>query len=178
MGKLSLALDSSSSSGSIAITDGDELIGEWTVGKSGTHGKWLLSSIDGLLSSVGVKITDIDNLVLSQGPGSFTGLRVGVSIVKGLSWGSGKAITGVSTLDTLAMNVLGFAPSEGDKVKDQPYFICPILDARKGELYAALYKVIGAKSEKVLSDRAIAPEALFKEIDKARGGGEVKVVFL
>jgi tRNA threonylcarbamoyladenosine biosynthesis protein TsaB len=163
-----LALDSSSESGSIALSkggpDGVRLVAELTVGHVGKHSKWLMESIEGLVKSVKWSPVDIDLLALGLGPGSFTGLRIGVSIVKGLSWAMKRPVVGVSTLKALSMNV-----------RYSDITVCPLLDARKGEVYTALYRRRGGGMEALMPDCALKPEEL---IERVLEKGTGPVVFL
>lgn len=137
---------------------------EWSVGNAGRHAIWLLPSIKSHLENAGLEISQIDLFAVAVGPGSFTGLRIGISTVKGLAWPLGKKAIGVSTLAALAMNV--------------PFssrLVCPVLDARKGEVYTALYETSLGYPVAVMEDAAMTPAALIAEISK-RGIGPV--VFL
>ncbi|UCG22333.1 MAG: tRNA (adenosine(37)-N6)-threonylcarbamoyltransferase complex dimerization subunit type 1 TsaB [Deltaproteobacteria bacterium] len=124
-----LAIDTSTRVGSIAVVEGPLLKAQQILNISATHNQRLLPGIERILNDAGWSLEDLDGFAVSLGPGSFTGLRIGLSIVKGLAWATGKPLAGVPTLDALAANV-SFVP----------YKICPILDARKGEIYTALYR--------------------------------------
>lgn len=125
-----LALDTGTSSQSVALLNEDRLIGEYTFHCETSHARHLLRTIQLLLNDFRLTIEDIDGLAVSIGPGSFTGLRIGISTVKGLALASKKPVVGIHTLDALAFN-LTFARS----------LICPIIDAKKGEVYTAIYKM-------------------------------------
>lgn len=157
-----LALDTSSTSGSIALVKDSNLISEWTVGDVGTHADWLLRNIAAMLSNRGVTPDQIDLFAATHGPGSFTGLRIGVSTLKGLAWTLGKEVKGVSTLEVLSLN---FRTSSAT--------ICPVLDARKSEVYAALYQVDAAGARAILPDSALKPESLVEEIERLARSGEL-----
>lgn len=148
-----LAIDTSASSGSITLLEDDRLLAELTTCIQKTHAERLLPSIKNLLDNAGIKIEDIDGFALTTGPGSFTGLRIGLSTIKGLAWSLNKPIVSVSTLEALAMNI---------PYSDKP--ICPVLDARKKEVYAGIYKVADYWPISVTADSAIVPEALVKKI--------------
>ena len=150
-----LAIDTSGTSGSIALSSGADIMKEITTTNVGTHSKWLMPAIDSLLTEEGVTPKDIDLFAVGQGPGSFTGLRIGISIVKGLSWSFDKPIIGVSTLHAMAMNVE--ASSFKDAPEDGPIDICPVLDARKKEVYAALFRLDSDGLTRVVDDIAIKP---------------------
>lgn len=159
------AFDTSTSSGSIAILDDDRLIAELTVSQPGVHARWLLQAFDSLLKDTGISLSDIDLYAVGAGPGSFTGLRIGVSTVKGLAWASGKQVVGVSTLEALAMNLRGAQMA-----------VCPILDARKGEVYAALYGLEAEISRVIIEEAAFKPDALFQRIHNC--GFDTSIIFV
>jgi tRNA threonylcarbamoyladenosine biosynthesis protein TsaB len=145
-----LAIDTSTRVGSIAVVEGPQLKAQQILNISSTHNQRLLPGIERILTDAGWSLEDLDGFAVSLGPGSFTGLRIGLSIVKGLAWSTGKPLAGVPTLDALAANV-SFVP----------YKICPILDARKGEIYTALYRQ-GDEGipQRLTSYMALKPEEL------------------
>jgi tRNA threonylcarbamoyladenosine biosynthesis protein TsaB len=151
-----LAIETATVAGSIAITDDIEgLIGEVRIDVNIAHAERLMPSIEWLLKSSQLTINEIDAFALSIGPGSFTGLRIGLSTAKGLAFATGKPIIPVPTLDALARTLTYCS-----------HLICPILDARKNEVYAALYKWEGTECEKVEQERAVDPEKLFDMINE------------
>ncbi|MBI5167513.1 MAG: tRNA (adenosine(37)-N6)-threonylcarbamoyltransferase complex dimerization subunit type 1 TsaB [candidate division NC10 bacterium] len=129
------------------------LISEYTLNIEATHSERLLPSIHRLLSDAGLKIGDPDGIAVALGPGSFTGLRIGLSTAKGLALASGKPVVGVPTLEAMAWN-LPFCP----------YWICPILDARKKEVYCAIYRFHQDKLETIMGARSLSPQALLSLI--------------
>lgn len=139
---------------------------EWSVGNAGRHAIWLLPSVKAHLENAGLDIYQIDLFAVAIGPGSFTGLRIGISTVKGLAWPLGKKVVGVSTLAALAMNIPFSAR-----------LVCPVLDARKGEVYCALYDTSQGFPRPVLEDSVLAPSALIAELSK-RGLDGGAVVFI
>ncbi len=145
-----LGIDTSTSCGSIGLIQDEDVISEYLLNVSTTHSERLLGAIDLVLRNAGFALEDLDGIALALGPGSFTGLRIGVSTVKGLAYAVRKPVAGVSTLDVLA-----------SQVSPTPYLICPIIDARKGEVYSAFYRYEGSGHPKRLSDyQALRPEAL------------------
>lgn len=170
-----LAIDTSSLSGSVAVTDGGTLLGELNTDKVGTHSEWLLPSIEGLLKELDLSVTEIDAFALSIGPGSFTGLRIGVSVLKGLSWGVGDIpIVGVSTLEALAFGLNGDT-SYGSAV------VVPILDARKKDIYSARFSLSATgEVRRIVQDSVGRPEALPEVLIEELNGREPKegVLFL
>lgn len=144
-----LAFDTSSASGSVALVDDDVLVAEWTSSSVAAHAVWLLPHIDGLLRGVNLGIRDVDLFAVANGPGSFTGLRIGVSVAKGLAWSLRKRVVGVSTFDALAMNF---------QYAGMP--VCAALDARRGEMYAAIYEFDGGSPRAIMAGGAFTPEGL------------------
>jgi len=124
-----IAVDTSTSSGSVALLEGDLVVAEWSLQSAQTHNRRLLKSIDFLLQQAGWALTDADGFAVATGPGSFTGLRIGVSTVKTLAWSLKKPYAGISSLDALA------APLRFAQLP-----VCPVLDARKKEVYFAFYR--------------------------------------
>lgn len=123
-----LALDSSSESATVAVLDDNKLLSEMTFNYKKQHSVIMLPMIDECLKNTGLTIDNIDGFVASKGPGSFTGLRIGMSTVKGLAQGTKKPFITICSLDALANN-LCFADG----------IICPIMDALRGNVYSNLY---------------------------------------
>jgi tRNA threonylcarbamoyladenosine biosynthesis protein TsaB len=151
-----LGIDTSTSCGAVGLVDDGEILSETLLDIPITHSERLLGAIEFVLGEARCSIGDVDGWAISLGPGSFTGLRIGVSTVKGLAFATGKPVAGISTLDVLA-----------SQVSPTPYLICPILDARKGEVYTAFYRygegdILGRKSD----DHALRPEDLIKKIEE------------
>ncbi|MDY6837861.1 MAG: tRNA (adenosine(37)-N6)-threonylcarbamoyltransferase complex dimerization subunit type 1 TsaB [Thermodesulfobacteriota bacterium] len=143
-----LAIDTSTRAGSVALLDDDTMVAELQVSSSETHAKRLMTVIDATLGLAGLGLEALDAFAVTIGPGSFTGLRIGISAVKGFAFATGKPVTGISTLDALAHPFPWF-----------PGLVCPLLDARKGEVYTALYRCGTPETlKKVSSDCAVHPE--------------------
>ncbi len=124
-----LAIDTSTNIASAAVTEDDRLLGEYTINnKKKTHSQKLMTMIDTLLNDIELDINDIDLFAVAHGPGSFTGLRIGVATAKALAHACNKPIIGISTLESLAYNV-PFCE----------HIIVPIMDAGKNRVYAASY---------------------------------------
>jgi len=123
-----LSIDSATECASCAVIDENKLLGEISLNHKKQHSVILMPMVDNLLKSLELTIKDIDGFVVSKGPGSFTGLRIGMSMIKGLSQGTNKPFVSVSSLDALAYNM---AYTGG--------IICPILDALRDNVYTALY---------------------------------------
>lgn len=148
-----IAIETATMVGSIAIVDEEKVISEITLNIKATHSKKLMTAMSHILEDAALSLDDMDGIAVTIGPGSFTGLRIGLSAAKGLSYASGKPLIGVPTLDALAFN-LPFSR----------YLVCPILDARRGEVYTALYRAEGQSSEKVMDEMAVTPAALTEMI--------------
>ena len=125
-----LSLETSTKMGSIAITDNTQLLGEFQIAINDSFSEMLLPTIDFVLKSTKTSIHDVDAFALAQGPGSFTSLRIGMSVVKGLALKNKAPIIPIPTLDGLAHNLANCS-----------LLLCPLIDARKGEVYTAFYKI-------------------------------------
>jgi len=139
--------------GSIGLVDDAGVVGEYSLNVPITHSERLMSCIDRILTDTRTPLEDVDGYAITLGPGSFTGLRIGVSTVKGLAFATGRPVAGVSTLEALATNV---CHSQHD--------ICPILDARKKEVYAALFRP-GGRLRRLTPDLVISPRELVRKIE-------------
>lgn len=157
------AVDTSSAVASAAIVDGEKLVCECVLNNKLTHSQTLMPMIDEVFRKSELKPCDIDAFAVSQGPGSFTGLRIGVTTIKGLAHAVDKPVCGVNTLEALAYN-LPFCP----------HIISPIMDARREQVYNAFYKWENGKLEEIIAPRAISLEDCLKELAEM---GK-KVVFL
>ncbi len=142
-----LGIESSALTASVAVLCDNKIIAEESVTSSLTHSETLLPMIDRALKNVSLDITDIDAIAVSNGPGSFTGLRIGVGTAKGLSYGLKKGVCGVCTLKALSYNVI---------TSTKP--VCAIMDARRGEVYCGIYKFAGGKAETVKEPCAVLLE--------------------
>jgi len=122
-----LALETSAERGGVALFEGEALLGEADVAGSERHAASLLVCLDRLLASADRPLADVDLIALAIGPGSFTGLRIGLATALGLAFGSGRQLVPVPTLAALALQA------------DVRGWVAPLLDARRGEVYAGLY---------------------------------------
>jgi len=150
-----LGIDTSTSCGAVGLIDDEQVLSDTLLNIPVTHSERLLGAIEFSLREARCSIEDVEGWAISLGPGSFTGLRIGVSTVKGLAFATGKPVAGMGTLDVLA-----------SQVSPTPYLICPILDARKKEVYSAFYRygeagVLLRQSE----DQVLRPEDLVKRIN-------------
>jgi len=150
---LVLALDSTETTGTAAICEDGKLVGQTTLNASLTHSETLLPVIASLLENCRKSVADVDLFSCSVGPGSFTGVRIGVSTIKGLAFDSGKPCIGVSSLEALAYNFVGF-----DGV------VCPVMDARRSQVYNAMFRIENSKVLRLTKDRMISLDELSEEL--------------
>lgn len=125
---LVLGIETSTKTGSVAVVSDKAVIAQYSLNIEITHSERLMSTVDRVLRDTGFTLSQLDGFAVAVGPGSFTGLRIGVSTVKGLAFATGKPVAAVPTLYALAWNVPHAA-----------HPVCPLLDARKNEVYAAIY---------------------------------------
>ncbi|MFR5265826.1 tRNA (adenosine(37)-N6)-threonylcarbamoyltransferase complex dimerization subunit type 1 TsaB [Clostridium sp.] len=144
-----LSVDSSSSTATCALVKEDKILGEINLNDKKEHSVILMDLIDSLLSRCNLTLDDVDGFAISEGPGSFTGLRIGMATIKGLAFGSNKPCLAISTLDTLAYNVINFNG-----------IICPIMDALRGNVYTNLYKNNNEKLEAISEANCLSIEEL------------------
>jgi tRNA threonylcarbamoyladenosine biosynthesis protein TsaB len=159
-----LAVETSTLTGAVALLESGRVVAESRVSVAITHGERLMGAIDAVLRSARWTLADAEAFAVALGPGSFTGLRIGLSTVKGLAFATGKPVVGVPTLDALAWRLPFCA-----------YPVCPVLDARKNEVYTALYRTRDGQLALLEAARAVAPETLAEEL---RTTIEEPVVFL
>ncbi|MDP2647559.1 MAG: tRNA (adenosine(37)-N6)-threonylcarbamoyltransferase complex dimerization subunit type 1 TsaB [Desulfobacterales bacterium] len=145
-----LAIDTSSKSCSVAVVERESLLSEVSSATGRTHARHLMAMIHAAMGISGLTLPDIDGFAATGGPGSFTGIRIGISTIKGLVFATGKPFVGVSTLEALAMQSAGPVG-----------LICPVLDARKGEVYAAGYRLAGNKLKTEIEEQVSLPGKVF-----------------
>ena len=140
-----LAFETSAKAASVALFDGEKLLGESYQNTGLTHSQTLMLMAEDLMKNCDVTVNDLTGVAVAAGPGSFTGVRIGVSAAKGLSWGGEIPCWGVSTLEAMA---LGLGIQEGS--------ILPTMDARRAQVYTALFSVKNGIVTRVFEDQAIA----------------------
>ena len=163
---LILAVDTTTPSGSVALAEDGALLGEASLESAATHSARLLRSVDFLLGAHGLGIQDVGAFAVAAGPGSFTGIRIGVGAVKSLAFASGRPVAPVSTLAALAAKLEGGPEA----------LVCPILDAKKGEIYAALFEAGPGGLAEIVPQGAYEPAAFLARLPAGRpvafiGGG-------
>lgn len=150
---LILAFETSAKAVGVALYDGERLLGESYQNTGLTHSQTLMSMAQDLLKNCAKTPGDVTALAVAAGPGSFTGVRIGVAAAKGFGWGAELPVYGVSTLEAMAR---GLGAYDG--------YVCACMDARRSQVYNAVFRVEGGKPERVCEDRAIALEELEKEL--------------
>ena len=150
---LILAFESSAKPASAALVKDGQLLSQYTQCSALTHSRTLLPMAEDMLKNAELRLSDIDLIAVAHGPGSFTGIRIGVSTVKGLAWVAEKPCVGVSTLEAMAWHGLAVGG-----------YICPVMDARRSQVYNALFKIENGRPVRMTEDRPIALEELAKEV--------------
>lgn len=148
-----LAIESSALTASVAICEDHQPLAEMTLQTGNTHSETLLPMVEQLLSHTGLTNEDIDLYAVPVGPGSFTGIRIGVSLVKGLAFDREKPCVGLSSLEAMAYNLEGFSG-----------ILCPVMDARRSQLYNALFRWENGQLVRLTEDRLIAADDLNNEL--------------
>ena len=144
-----LSMDSSATVASVALCEDEALLAEYTLNNGNTHSETLLPMVESVLGNFGLTPKDIDLFAVSNGPGSFTGVRIGAATLKGLAFASDRKCVGVSTLIALAANLVGTSG-----------LICPVMNARRSQVYTALFRSDGNTLERLLPDSAMSIEEL------------------
>ena len=140
-----LSLDSSATVATVALCEDGRLLAEYTLNNGNTHSETLLPMVESVLRLYGISVKEIDLFAVSEGPGSFTGVRIGVATLKGLAFQSNTPCVGVSTLEAIAENL---SLHQG--------LICPVMNARRGQVYTALFRSNGERLERLLPDSALS----------------------
>ncbi len=148
-----LAIETSTMLGGVALMDNNVLVAEARMNVKVTHSERIMTEISHVLDSSELKIGDIDVFAVAIGPGSFTGLRVGLSTLKGLAYATGKKVVAVPTIEALAWNI---------PFSRHP--VCPMLDARRKEVYAGLFQWTGSDFTRIVPEQAIKLETLLSHI--------------
>jgi tRNA threonylcarbamoyladenosine biosynthesis protein TsaB len=144
-----LGIETSTKTGSVAIVSDAGVVAQYSLNIEVTHSERLMSTVDQVLRATGMTMSDMDGFAVAIGPGSFTGLRIGLATVKGLALVTNKPVAAVPTLEALAWNL---------PYTDVP--VCPMLDARKNEVYAALYEFQGRGLMQLMPESALSIKAL------------------
>ena len=148
-----LAFETSAKAASVALTDNGKLLAESYQNTGLTHSQTLMVMAEDALKQCSLTMSQVDAVAVAEGPGSFTGVRIGVAAAKGLAWGGKLPCYGVSTLEAMALS-LGVWQG----------YVCPVMDARRSQVYNALFYVNRGKLERITLDRAISLAELGEEI--------------
>ena len=150
---LILAFETSAKAASVALTENGKLLGEIYQNTGLTHSQTLMVMAEDLLKQCGKTVSDLNAVAVAEGPGSFTGVRIGVAAAKGLAWGGEIACYGVSTLEAMARSLGTYRG-----------YVCPCMDARRQQVYNAVFYADAGKLERRTPDRAIALADLAEEL--------------
>ena len=152
-----LALESSALAASAALWAEGKCVGLYLQNCGLTHSETLLPMAENLMKGCGVPLSELDLIAVARGPGSFTGVRIGVATAKGLSWGLDKPCCGVSTLEAMAWQ----GAHLGGKL------LCCCMDARRGQVYNALFRAEGGSLRRLREDRAVSLDELLRDLPEA-----------
>ena len=148
-----LAVDTATKSCSVAVTENETVLGEITKVSEQTHSKHLLEMVHAVIQEAGLTLSDLEGFAVTRGPGSFTGLRIGISSVKGLALALNRPVVGISSLQTLAQ-----------QIKPTSHLVCPLIDARKGEVYTSIYRFDTDALTPEHEERVLAPHEVVQNI--------------
>jgi tRNA threonylcarbamoyladenosine biosynthesis protein TsaB len=152
-----VGIETSGLIGSIAVCDGNTVVGKKTYGKNFSHGREIVSSLESIFNEIKWEPNDIDLIAVSIGPGSYTGLRIGVTCAKTLAYGLGKPVIDVPTLDVLVENV------KDNNAKT----ICPVIDAKRKSVYACIYDRSNNENRRTTDFLIISPDSLIDMLPDA-----------
>ena len=150
-----LAFETSAKAASVALLEDGRLLGESYQNTGMTHSQTLMVMAEDMLKQCGKTAKDVDAVAVAEGPGSFTGVRIGVSAAKGFAWGLEIPCYGVSTLEAMAQS-LGIYDG----------YICPVMDARRSQVYNALFEAVRGEITRIREDRAISLDDLAEDVKK------------
>ena len=150
---LILAFETSAKAASVALHDGNKLLGESYQNTGLTHSQTLMVMAEDLLKQCGKNAADVTAVAVAEGPGSFTGVRIGVAAAKGFAWGAERNCYGVSTLEAMAKSLGAY---QG--------YVCPVMDARRSQVYNALFYVNCGTYTRIREDRAISLQDLGQDV--------------
>ena len=150
-----LAFESSAKAASVALCRDGHLVSQYSQCSGLTHSRTLLPMAEDMLKNAELTLRDVDLIAVAHGPGSFTGIRIGVSTVKGLAWAGDTPGVGVSTLEAMAWH--GLAAGS---------YVCPVMDARRSQVYNALFEIRDGRPQRLCPDRPIARADLAEDVKK------------
>ena len=150
-----LAIDSSAKPVSVAVSEDQNLLGEFFINNGLTHSQTLAPMVADILKVLKININEIDLFAVSLGPGSFTGLRIGIATIKGLAFANNTPCIGVSTLNSIAYNFWG-----------ENKTVCVVMDAKCDNVYTAIFEISESKITRITQDRLMSIEDLYSEVEK------------
>ncbi len=162
-----LAVECSATPASVAILDNDKLLAQAFTNVKLTHSQTLMPMIENLLNSSKIQLSDIDGFAISNGPGSFTGIRIGISAVKGLAAAKKVPCVGVSTLLAMAYNYL-----------DTDCIVCAVMDARCNQFYNAIFDIENNEITRLCDDRALMCDELLDKVKKISQNSDKRVIIV
>lgn len=161
------AIESSAKSASVALISDGELLGEFYIHTKLTHSETLMPMAEALFQNTRVPLEQVDAFAVSAGPGSFTGIRIGVAAIKGMAMATSKPCVAVSTLEAI-----------GENYREQEALVCAVMDARCNQVYNALFDCAKGRVTRLCQDRALSIEELFAELAQTPAYQEKKIVFV
>ena len=162
-----LGIDTSTQVASAAVIDENVVIGEFTINTKKTHSQKIMPMIENMLFDLDIDVSEIDRIAVANGPGSFTGVRIGVTVAKGLAHAHNTDVVTMSTLAAMAFNYV-----------DSDYIVCPMIDARRDQVYSAVYTFEEGKPQISLSDDIIMIDDLIEKLKIESENTSKKVVIL
>ncbi len=164
---LILNIETASEICSVALCKDNEIIAEKESAEPNVHSSKLTVFIEEIFQEASINISSLDAVAVSKGPGSYTGLRIGVSAAKGICYGIGKPLIAVSTLQSLAGGFLQNIENYFKLKKDEKFLLCPMLDARRMEVYTAMYDIF-LNEIKPVTASIINEDSYIKELEKQK----------
>jgi len=162
-----LGIDTSTQVASVAVMDENIVIGEFTINTKKTHSQKIMPMLEKLLFDLDIDISEIDRIAVANGPGSFTGVRIGVTVAKGLAHANNTEVVTMSTLAAMAFNYM-----------DSDYIVCPLIDARRDQVYSAIYTFDESKPEVKSEDDIVMIDDLIEKLKIEVEKTSKKVVIL
>lgn len=148
-----MGIDTSATAASVSICEGERVLSEFFVNVKLTHSQTMMPMVQAALDCAMLSLSDIDVFAVANGPGSFTGLRIGIAAVKGMAFAQEKPCVGISTLEAIAQNAVSV-----------PGILCPVMDARVKQVYNALFESDGRQLTRLCPDRALTIAELLEEL--------------
>ena len=152
---LILAFESTAKAASAALVRDGRLVSQYSQCSGLTHSRTLLPMGEDMLKNAELSLKDVDLIAVAHGPGSFTGVRIGVSMVKGLAWAGDKPCVGVSTLEAMAWHGLAAGG-----------LVCPVMDARRSQVYSALFEIREGRPVRLTEDRPLSLDELAQALTR------------